>query len=424
MIVSFRKRQRLLAYSATWFGCTADLLLENSAILILFMNRLEASASVILLAVGISSLVTMVLQIPAGTLVERIGPKRGVSISSGIVFFTFLLIASAPWWGTAGKYIVIAGIACHAVSKPLWNVSWYLILGNILRPGERGPFLGTMRFSYYVLNGVIFFLLGIALGYISSTEFLQGVIGGVGTLSLGRILVIGRLRLHRTSPPPKRNLKQALSISLRNSSLVGFSVYTALVCFAFAPMLQLVLIYFKNQMQFGANIVQLISSAGLGGNICASLLYGRILNRFGMRVFQIAMHLLFFLLCAAFFFCTRGMPGAVWICGGLFFCASFAFTCFGCNVSREMLALARPGNEAMATSFCLSYQTFGTALGRLSGSALLGCGCLSMTWEAFNIPFTSSQTLFLGAAAFLLFLLILLPGLPSVIPRHDDYYKP
>ena len=425
-IAEFRRSRRLLAYSSTWFGCTADLLLDSSAILILFMSGMGASPSLILLAGGISSLVSMFLQIPAGSIVDRMGAKRGVYCSCGIVIVSFFLIASAPFWGRAGNAVVIAGVGLHAVSKVLWNVSWYLILGNILRPKERGTFLGTMRFSYYLLNAVIFFVLGIALETIASIEFLQSIFIGVGLLSIGRILVIARLRMKdrkitmRTSCP----WKKAFLISLSNGSLVGAAIYTALICFAFAPVPQLALIHFKETMQFGDGTVQLISSVGLAGNIVAALCYGKLLQLIGMRFFQIAVHLCFLAICASFAFCIKGMPGAVWICGGFFFCAGFAFTCFGCNVSREMLALARPGNEAMATSFSLTYQMFGTALGRLAGSQLLGSGCLSSSWLLFGHSATAIQTLFLGCGALLAFQLILLPLLPSVGPRHHDYYKP
>ena len=68
-IVSFRKTQRLLTYSATWFGCTADLLLDSSAVIILFMNKLGASASVILFAVELHSLIAMLLEIPLGQVI-------------------------------------------------------------------------------------------------------------------------------------------------------------------------------------------------------------------------------------------------------------------------------------------------------------------------------------------------------------------
>ena len=425
-IADFQRIRRMLAYASTWFGCTADLLLDSSAILILYMSRLGGSVSLILLAGGISSLVTMFLQIPAGSIVDRLGAKRGIFLSCGIVMGSFFLIASAPFWGSAGNVAVIAGVGFHAVSKALWNVSWYLILGGILRPRERGMFLGTMRFSYYLLNAVVFFLLGVALKSISSIEFLQAIFIGVGLLSIGRILAIAGIRLNVRSSgtPPKRPLKEAFMVSLSNSSLVGAAIYTALVSFAFAPVLQLALIYFNHTMKFDGGSVQLISSVGLAGNICAALVYGKLLKLFGMRFFQIAMHLSFLVVCVGFSLCSPGMPAEATLCSGLFFCACFAFTCFGCNVSREMLALARPGNESMATSFSLTYQMFGTAAGRLAGSQLLGCGCLSSSWVLAGHRVTASQTLFLCCGALLFFLLILLPLLPSVVPKHNDYYKP
>ena len=40
---SERKRFRLLAIASTWFGCFGDILVDNSAIMILFFLALESS---------------------------------------------------------------------------------------------------------------------------------------------------------------------------------------------------------------------------------------------------------------------------------------------------------------------------------------------------------------------------------------------
>lgn len=424
-IADFYKTQRFWAYSATWFGCTADLLLENSAILILYMNKLGATASLILFTSGISSLITMFLQIPSGSIVGYLGPKRGIFVSSGIVIAAFILISSGPFWGSGGKAVVVLGVALHAVSRALWNVSWYLILGNILRPHERGMFLGTMRFSYYLLNTVFFFALGIALTSISSIEFLQAIFLCVGMLSVGRILVISELKLNHWKKigETSRTIKDAFRLSLVNSSLVGAAIYTAVISFAFAPVMQLALIYFKEGMKLDAGNVQLISSIGLGGNICAALFYDKILKRLGMKIFQISIHFSFILICAGLAFLNQEIGAGSWMCCVIFFYAAFSFTCFGCNVSREMLALARPGNEAMTTSFSLTYQLLGTGSGWFVSSFLLGCGCLKTSWKLYT-EMTAYQTLFLVSGIFLCFLLIFLPLLPSVIPQHEDYYRP
>ena len=159
-----RKKFRSYAYASTWFGCFADLLPESSAVIILYLAMLGASNTLIMLSTGISGIVSMFLLIPASCIVDKLGPRKVVNISCCVACVSYLIMATAPFFGTAAQYVVLVGCIIFCVSKPLWTAAWYPILGEILKPSERGDFLGFMRFSYYILTGSVFFLIGLLMG--------------------------------------------------------------------------------------------------------------------------------------------------------------------------------------------------------------------------------------------------------------------
>jgi len=66
----------------------------------------------------------------------------------------------------------------------------------------------------------------------------------------------------------------------------------------------------------------------------------------------------------------------------------------------------------------------GTASGRLVVSFLLGHGILSSSWQYWNIKVSLFQTIFLFCSGIALFSLTLVFCLPSVVPKHEDYYDP
>jgi MFS family permease len=186
--------------------------------------------------------------------------------------------------------------------------------------------------------------------------------------------------------------------------LVGFSNYICFVLMAFSSVLPLSLLYLKKGLAFDDNMVQLISTSGIGGSVIAYLLYGWLCRKLGVRNIQLCVHVLFIVLPLALFF----LGGA----------------CFCCVFSQEALALARPGNSTMATAFSQTYQMIGIGIGRLFASMMLDNGILSSHWKFFELEFNHYQTLFLlcGLGAMVSLCLVFL--LPSVVPKREDYYNP
>jgi Na+/melibiose symporter-like transporter len=297
------------------------------------------------------------------------------------------------------------------------------VVGSILLPQERAGFFGFMRFSYYIITGGTFAVLGVLMGAAPPRIFLQFIIGVIGVLILGRSFFVSRIKL----PEHVRqhyDLRQAFSISVHNSPLVGFSVNSCFMMLAFAPVLPLTLTYLQNTLHLGAHWIQLLSCAGIAGNVCGFFFYGKMVKKMGIRNLEILIHIAFIIIPLALMFCRGSLAGVEPIIGTLLFLGNFVYACFLCAFSQEILALARPGNATMASAFANTYMQIGIAVGRSTASFLLGCGALTATWQMWGLEFTDFQTLFMVCAALALFGLILIFSLPSVIPKHDDYYAP
>ena len=88
------------------------------------------------------------------------------------------------------------------------------------------------------------------------------------------------------------------------------------------------------------------------------------------------------------------------------------------------MALAPPGNKAMAMAFQQTYQNIGISIGRTGTALVLGANLLAPSWQFMNMPISHYQTLFLVYGIIAAVLLILFPTLPAVVPKRQDYYEP
>lgn len=419
-----RKKYRLYAYAATWCGCFAEVMMESSAILILFMTLLGSSSTMKMLSTSMNGIVSMLLMFFAAGLADRFGAKKAISLAVCIELSSCLLIASAPFWGAhLATMIVLIGCFIFCISRPIWTASWYVVMGDILLPEERGPFLGFMRFTYYTITGVSFYVIGLLMGEKAPLWLPQSVIALTGILAIGRSYFINKIKL---APQQTQGfqIRKALAVSIKNGRLVGFSIYVFMMYLAFAPVLPLATIYLKDHLHYGDNLVQTLATAGIGGSICGFLLYGKILKFIGMRALQIMTHCLYISIPLFLAICGEKTPGLVTCLGVLIFLGSFAVACFGCIVSQETLALSKPGNVAMSSAFCQTYVMMGTAAGRLGMSIILGSSVLSLTWTRWGVTFCHFQSLFFLCAGIALFGLVLMPSLPSLVPENDNWYKP
>jgi len=419
-----RKKYRTYAYASTWFGCFTDVVIDNSAILILYFAMLGGSESLIMLSTSLVGIVSMFLLIPTARIVDRLGAKRVINISCAIAMFSYLMMASGAFFGhEIGKIVAFAGCFIFCASKPLWIGAWMPLLSNILLPSERGDFFGFMRFTYYILTASVLSAVGFLMGENPPEWFLQAVIAATGLLVIGRIYFISKIKIPPHTPP-KRNIAKSVREALSNSPLAGFCVYICFISFAYMTVLPLPMVYLKKGLHCGDNIVQIISSVGIFGYVLGFFVYGRLARAIGIRNMQFLIHALFIAIPLGFFFCGEKTPCAAEIAGALLFFGNFAFACFYCAFSQETLALAKPGNVPMSAAVCQTYQMAGMGFSRVASSFLLLGGILSGSWSYAGMEFNSYQTIFLICSALGIFALMMLVLLPSMFPEKDDFYNP
>lgn len=418
-----RKKYIRYAYVSSWFGCFADVMLDSTALVMIYFVLLHSSNSMIMFATAMSGLMNIPLLIPASALVNRFGIKKMVLVTCLMSCSGYIIMALAPLGGSAAPYIVLAGICIFCASRPIWSTSWYPVLSDILLPEERGGFFGKMRFSYNIITGTVFYLIGQFMGKNPPLYYLQAAMAMTGLLALGRTYCINKIKLSDNTNK-KLELRKSFSISVHNAPLVGFSVYSCFLSLSYQAIIPLALLYLKKHLDFDADTVQKLSVLGIAGSVTGFLLYGWVQKKLRMKKMQILVHLLWIIIPTGFFCCSKTIPMLLPLVGTLLFLSYLAHAWFTCCFSQECLSLSRPGNAAMASSFASTYNNIGTAVGRTSSSLLLGHGLLASSWNWNGFIFSDFQSIFLLCAAGAVFCLVLLFSLPSVVPTHDNYYNP
>jgi len=419
-----RRRNRLYAYASTWFGCFSEVMLDSSAIIILFITMLRGSATLAMLSTSLTALTAIFLNIPGAVIADRIGLRRAYTIACYLGCGGFLAMAAAPALAAPlDRYLVLAGCLVYCVSRSLYVVTWYPMLDNILLPAERSGFFGKMRFTYLSLTAGGFFLLSLALGEEPPLWAMQTAIAAAGLMLVGRKICLDRMPVNERERGAL-DWKKSLGISIRNLPLTGWAVYICCLGLASSSMLPLALIYLKSEIQAPADVVQWVSVAYMAGLIFGYGMSVRLLRRYGVRVIQPAGHLFYAATGLGLFLIGPAAPGFFCMIGGLLFLLGFwAANCL-CCYSVELLALSRPGNKTMATAYLSTYNAIGAAGGRFTTSMILGSGMLAPSWIKWGMRFSSYQTLFLLFGALQIFFLLMLVLVPSIVPQHDDYYAP
>ena len=419
-----RRRGRILACLACWFGCISEVMVDSSAIVILYIAMMGGSKAEAMLSTGFSAVFCMVAMIPCAALIGRIGLKRAVVVACLTGCAGFLLMAAAPFFGPWRKAVALAGCLVYCAQRTLYGTAWYPMLDVFLRPQDRGSFFGTMRFTYMVLSGVLFYFVGRLMGENPPVRLMQGVLAVTGLLILGRLFCMLRFPENPAEERVRLDWRRALGISVRNGPLVGYSVYVCLLSAASTSLVPLTLLYLKNHAGLDAGRVQVFSTVGIAGSVAGFFCYGFLLKALKIRRLELGVHLAFVAAALVLALAGADVPGFLWVAGAAYFLAAFAGSAFMCNNSAEYLALARPGNKPMAVAFLQTYQNVGISVGRAGTAAILGADLLAPSWRLGPIGLCGYQTLFLLYGAAMAFLLVLLPALPAFVPKHRDYYEP
>ncbi|MBO4649556.1 MAG: MFS transporter [Lentisphaeria bacterium] len=419
-----RKRARIYAYFACYFGCISEVMLDSSAIVIIYLSMLGGSSMLIMLATSFSGILSMFLLIPSAALIGRIGMRKGVLIACCIGCAGFLLMASAPAFGAFSKVVAMTGCLIYCMQRSLYCAAWYPMLDAFLRPQDRGSFFGTMRYTYMIVTGVLFFYLGKVMGKNPPMLLMQCVIGGAGICLLGRLYCMWQFPVNPMENTAKLNVRHSLGISIRNGPLTSYAVYLCLLSIAFTSLVPVTLLYLKEYVGLAAGTVQVFSTVGIAGSIVGYFCYGWLLKHLKIKRMELLTHFTFIFVAFSLFLLHKGIPYFLWIAGFVYFMLFFASSAFMCNNSTELLALARPGNKPMAMAFQQTYQNFGISVGRTGTSLILGAHLLAPTWTFAGMEICSFQTLFLLYGVIATVVLVLIPTLPAIVPKHHDYYEP
>ena len=418
-----RRRARRFAYLACYFGCISEVMLDSSAIVILYLGMLGAGNSLTMLTSSFTGLLCMLTMIPCAHVIDRLGLRKSITLACLTGCTGFVLMGAAPFFGSMRLCAAITGCFLYCLQRALYGVAWYPLLDAFLRTEERGSFFGTMRWTYMVISGTIFYFFGKLMGAEPPIWIMQVMIASAGLLVLGRLFCILQFPEDKGERPRRKEFREALSLAVHNGPLTAYSVYVCFFYLATASLIPLTLLYLKNYIKLPAGSVQVFSTVGIAGRVIAFFLYGFLLRRLKIKRMEFLVHAMTILALFTLFAVPKDFSGFLVFIGAAFFLYSFASSCYMCNNSSEILSLASPGNKPMATAFVQTYQSIGGFLSLSGGALVIGSGLLSSTWEIGGIVFSNYQTLFLFGGVLGLLILILLPTLPAVVPHHQDYYE-
>ena len=421
-----RRRARLLACGSALTGCISEVMLDSSAIVILYFTMLKASSMLTMLTASLPGLLRLLLMIPFAGLTDKLGHQRSIRIACSAGCMGYLLMAAAAFLPDgAALPVAFIGCAVYCAQRTLYDAAWYPLIDNFLRKEDRGKFFSFMRTGYMLFSGVLFFIIGLLMGKDPPMWFMQSVIAFAGLALLLRGVCLSFCPTDPNRKTGTYNLKKAFYLSLTNAPLTGYSIYLCLLAFFCKPLLPLVLLYLKVYVDMTPGTVQILSSLGMGGAIAGYSLYGLFTGRMKLKYLELGNHLTFVVLAFLLFFLDKGTPGFTWIIGSGIFLLSIGNSFYMCNSSMEFLALARPGNKTMALAFCQTYQNAGVMMGNTATSLILGSSIFAATWTTQGgTTYSVYQSIFLILGIIGVMTLILIPIMPSFIPKHEDYYEP
>jgi MFS family permease len=419
-----RKRGRILAYKSAWFACISEVMYDQSAIIIIYLTLLGSSETLTMFTTSLSSLASMFLYMFFAVFVDKIGLKKSAVMACFLGCAGFSIIAGAAFCSsTLAPYIVLLGGIAYSISRVFYGVTWYPLIDMFLLPNERAGFFGFMRSSYLILSTVLFFLLGLVMGKNPPIWLLQIIIAITGFLILGRAYNMVKFP-GQVAQKQKIDFVKAFKISITNGPLISYSIYVCCVSAAYSSILPVSIMNMKNYFNLPANTVQLVSSIYLIGSITGFIAFKHLIKFLGIRNLQIAIHLMFIFIPLALFFITKESSFLVAKMTILLFLCQFCHSCYLCCFSLEMMSVARPGNKTMATAVCSTYNSIGGAVGRIVTSIALGCGAFAQVWTYKGVEYSRFSSLYAIYAFVAAFFLILVVSIPSVVPKHHDYYNP
>jgi MFS family permease len=416
------KSQKLAILSAC-FGSPSAIMIQDSAVIILFAGMLGASSMLSMVTTALFGVMNCLLLIPAAYFVARFGYKRSIIIVSQLGSIVIILLAFCPLLDDFAKYGMIILLTFFGILMTIYAAGWFPFLDEFLPREDRNHFFGMMRFSWQSCCVAFFFICGLVMGKKPDLWVLQTIIIITAVALLGRAYFISKIKVKETDRKPL-NFQYGVEMVLTNKPLVGFSVYLAFLYLAAQGTVPLTYIYLKNYLHTPDNIVMIVSSLAMGGTIIGFLCAGRIISRIGVKKMLLGVHIAFAIInFLLFMFSGPGMVSLVIITILLIFYGFFIATS-SVAVSSEMMALANPNNKAVAMAFCISMYSAGLGGARLLSSLIIGAGILAPEWSMGAMKFSMFHTMYLGYGLGILFVCMLLVIVPAIFPKGEYHYVP
>ncbi len=405
-------------------GAMGDVTLTDSAVIIIYAGMLGAGDMFAMATTSLMPLMNGLFVLPMAWLAGKFGNQGLIIRAASFAFLAYLLVAAAPFFGGAAAWVMISMLMVFAWCNTGYVAGWFPMLDSFLTPQRRSGYLGKMRFLWQLSAALFIFLIGLTLGKEPPLWQLQLVLALGAVIFAGRIYFISRIPVFPSAEKARFDFRTGLATALANKPLTGYSVYLFVLNLAAYGTIPLVTIYLKQYWRAPDNIVVMISSVTLVGMLLGSLTASRIIRRFGIRRTLLAIHFSYALVNILIFTIGKGFsPGFAYL-AITFLVLIYSFTFAAANVASttEMMALATPGNKAMALAFCGTFYYSGSGLSRLLGALILGSGILAPSWSVGGVTFCHYQSLFLFYSVAIVFAAMLLVVVPAIFPKGEYCY--
>jgi MFS family permease len=416
------KSQKLAILSAC-FGSLSAVMIQDSAVIILFAGMLGAGSMLSMITTSLFGVMNCLLLLPAAYFVARMGYKRSIIRATQLGALAVIALAFSPLLGSFAKYGMIISLICFGILMTIYVAAWFPFLDEFLPKNDRSRFFGMLRFSWQSCCVGFFFICGLIMGETPDLWVLQTIIVITAVTLLGRAYYINKIAVSESDRKPL-NFRYGLELVLANKPLVGFSVYLAFLYLAAQGTMPLTYIYLKNYLHTPDNIVVIISSLALGGSIIGFLCAGRMINKLGVKKMLLSVHLAFAIINFMLFALSGSGTVALVLITVLLLFYGFFIAISSVAASSEMMALANPSNKALAMAFCVSMCSAGLGGARLLSSMIIGSGILAPVWHIGSTEFTMFHTMYLGYGLAILFVCVLLVIVPAIFPKGEYHYAP
>ena len=401
-----------MAIISACFGVVSQYVVRESSIIILYANKLGGSNFLTLLTTAMQPLSVALLIIPIAYIMEHTG-KRALMVPALVVsVFGGSIIAAAGFFPETARVLLVFGLVIYSLSVSIFVAGWFPLLQGIVPKQKRPVFFRNMRVSWQSFLSVFLLLSAVFVGRDAPLGILQLIILFSALLMIGRILAIRKI-----PEIPKQkyilSLKNSVGTTLRNRSLVRFSIYMFFLYLFSHATLPVSMMFTKLELHAPDNYTVFLSTMITVGQISGYFVGGNILKRWSPKKLLLSANALFMLLNLLFLTVHRfNLFSAMWLSIiVMLYGGCFAYSTIG--LSSEMLSLAQPEALNMSMAICVAFYVSGQGLSRIISGYLIDSGLIPEQWFLFGIQMSSYHGLFICYGVCLLLCFILITYIPK-----------